>query len=46
MGDPQSLNLYGYVRNDPVSGADLDGHVSDAITNQGDVSPFSYGFQM
>jgi hypothetical protein len=26
FGDPQSLNLYGYVRNDPVSIADADGH--------------------
>ncbi len=26
FGDPQSLNLYGYVRNDPVSRADADGH--------------------
>jgi RHS repeat-associated protein len=26
FGDPQSLNLYGYVRNDPVSQADADGH--------------------
>ena len=26
FGDPQSLNLYGYVRNDPVSNADPDGH--------------------
>ena len=26
FGDPQSLNLYGYVRNDPVSMADADGH--------------------
>jgi RHS repeat-associated protein len=26
LGDPQSLNLYGYVRNDPISRADLDGH--------------------
>ncbi len=25
-GDPQSLNLYGYVRNDPVSRVDADGH--------------------
>ena len=25
FGDPQSLNLYGYVRNDPVSRADADG---------------------
>ncbi len=28
FGDPQSLNLYGYVRNDPVSRADDDGHTS------------------
>lgn len=27
FGDPQSLNLYLYVRNDPVSKADADGHV-------------------
>ena len=26
FGDPQSLNLYGFVRNDPVSLADADGH--------------------
>ena len=46
FGDPQSLNLYDYVRNDPVSRADRDGHFSDAIINLGDVSPFSYGFQL
>lgn len=28
FGDPQSLNLYTYVRNDPVSRADADGHTS------------------
>ncbi len=28
FGDPQSLNLYNYVRNDPVSRADADGHCS------------------
>jgi RHS repeat-associated protein len=27
FGDPQSLNLYGYVRNDPVSAVDADGHL-------------------
>jgi RHS repeat-associated protein len=27
FGDPQSLNLYLYVRNDPVTQADADGHV-------------------
>jgi RHS repeat-associated protein len=26
-GDPQSLNLYAYVRNNPVSGIDPDGHL-------------------
>jgi RHS repeat-associated protein len=26
FGDPQSLNLYGYVRNIPTTNADLDGH--------------------
>jgi RHS repeat-associated protein len=29
FGDPQSLNLYNYVRNDPVSRADPDGHYDD-----------------
>jgi RHS repeat-associated protein len=29
FGDPQSLNLYLYVRNDPVSQADVDGHISN-----------------
>jgi RHS repeat-associated protein len=29
FGDPQSLNLYLYVRNDPVSHADADGHISN-----------------
>ena len=26
FGDPQSLNLYAYVRNNPLSKADIDGH--------------------
>jgi len=26
FGDPQSLNLYSYVRNNPVARADADGH--------------------
>jgi RHS repeat-associated protein len=26
FGDPQTLNLYGYVRNNPLSHADADGH--------------------
>lgn len=33
FGDPQSLNLYGYVRNDPVSIADADGHRCDSRGN-------------
>ena len=31
FGDPQSLNLYTYVRNDPVSRADADGHCSSTL---------------
>jgi len=27
LGDPQSLNLYGYVRNNPLIRVDLDGHI-------------------
>ncbi len=27
FGDPQTLNLYGYVRNNPVTNRDPDGHV-------------------
>ncbi len=33
FGDPQSLNLYGYVRNDPVSSADADGHAGAGVTD-------------
>jgi RHS repeat-associated protein len=29
LGDPQTLNLYAYVRNNPLSRADLDGHKMD-----------------
>jgi hypothetical protein len=32
LGDPQSLNLYGYVLNNPLSSVDADGHVSDGST--------------
>ncbi len=32
FGDPQSLNLYMYVRNDPVSKADADGHIENDAT--------------
>ena len=30
FGDPQSLNLYAYVRNNPLSGIDADGHSGPA----------------
>jgi hypothetical protein len=29
LDDPQSLNLYAYVHNNPLSGVDVDGHESD-----------------
>jgi RHS repeat-associated protein len=29
--DPQSLNLYAYVRNDPIVHADLDGHACNSL---------------
>jgi len=31
MGDPQSLNLYNYVGNNPLSRADADGHMPDWV---------------
>lgn len=36
FGDPQSLNLYGYVRNDPVTRADADGHGGDDCPSNND----------
>ena len=40
FGDPQSLNLYAYVRNDPNTGIDLDGHdyPGDGMTQYGTAS--------
>ena len=39
FGDPQSLNLYGFVRNDPVSRADADGHdMNDPPSRSGGVA--------
>jgi len=32
LGDPQTLNLYGYVRNSPLFKADVDGHDWDDFT--------------
>ncbi|HET9363478.1 MAG TPA: putative toxin, partial [Candidatus Angelobacter sp.] len=34
FGDPQSLNLYGYVRNIPTTGMDADGHACTVATPQ------------
>jgi RHS repeat-associated protein len=35
LGDPQSLNLYGYVGNNPLSRADATGHFGDYYTTEG-----------
>jgi RHS repeat-associated protein len=32
FNDPQTLNLYGYVRNNPLSRADADGHCFDPVS--------------
>jgi RHS repeat-associated protein len=37
LGSPQSLNLYGYVQNNPVTGIDPDGHMSRAADGWGNV---------
>jgi hypothetical protein len=34
MGDPQTLNLYSYVENNPITGTDPDGH-ADGMNNDG-----------
>lgn len=34
LADPQSLNLYGYVRNNPLSKADPDGHQCSCQTDE------------
>ena len=39
LADPQSLNLYGYVRNNPLSKADKDGHdCCDVLPSKEEVS--------
>jgi RHS repeat-associated protein len=35
LGDPQSLNLYSYVRNIPTTNMDADGHLSDYYDDKG-----------
>ena len=37
LDDPQSLNLYSYVRNNPLSRVDKDGHCSSPKVGQGQV---------
>ncbi|MGH9691792.1 MAG: DUF4329 domain-containing protein [Candidatus Acidiferrales bacterium] len=32
FGDPQTLNLYSYVRDNPLAQADLNGHAGDCVT--------------
>jgi RHS repeat-associated protein len=51
MGDPQSLNLYAYMQNNPLGGADADGHcgmcwdlvmwAAQAIARDGGVRAFA-----
>ena len=38
LNDPQSLNLYSYVRNNPISGVDLDGHDLGVSTVAGEMT--------
>jgi hypothetical protein len=37
LDNPQSLNLYGYVLNNPLSKADADGHCPDACVIEGTI---------
>jgi RHS repeat-associated protein len=41
FGDPQSLNLYGYVENEPVNRIDADGHIPgiDALAHRAGRAP-------
>ena len=43
FGDPQTLNLYAYVRNNPIIGKDLDGHDSNDATFE--MSAWELGYQ-
>jgi len=38
FGNPQSLNLYSYVQNDPIGGIDADGHCG-GVENCGQIDP-------
>jgi RHS repeat-associated protein len=37
LGDPQSLNLYSYVRNSPIVRVDANGHMAVLFSDRGDV---------
>jgi RHS repeat-associated protein len=39
LANPQSLNLYGYVGNNPVTGVDPDGHMSAQMDGWGTGGP-------
>jgi len=43
LGDPQSLNLYSYVHNDPNNGIDSDGHCSSGVATSNCMDPTEYG---
>jgi RHS repeat-associated protein len=43
LGDPQSLNLYSYVHNDPNGGLDADGHCSTGVETSNCMDPEEYG---
>jgi hypothetical protein len=42
FSDPQSLSLYGYVRNNPVSRLDADGHAAEQGNSNGWWDPSSF----
>jgi RHS repeat-associated protein len=46
LGDPQSLNLYSYVGNNPISSTDDDGHICTQDPNSGNVKCVVYAPRM
>ena len=40
LGDPQSLNLYGYVKNNPLRSVDDDGHDFNSSYSEGNTAGF------
>jgi RHS repeat-associated protein len=45
-GDPQSLNLYGYVQSRPITNADVDGHDAWDILKGGTIGALNFGASM